>query len=165
MPATVSPVPEGFHTLTPYIVVKDAPAAVEFYKAAFGAEVRRVHYTPDGQTVTHADLRIGDSMFMLCGEFPAWGVLSPLTLGNTPVTLHVYVPDPDALFKRAVAAGATVKMPLADQFWGDRYGQLTDPFGHVWSIAARIAEPTEEEIKRASEAAFAKMSAEGTSSA
>jgi uncharacterized glyoxalase superfamily protein PhnB len=161
MPAPVSPVPKGFHTLTPHLVVKDAPAAIEFYKQAFGAEVGRIHYTPDGQTITHADLRIGDSMLMLCGEFPAWGVLSPLTLGGTPVTLHVYVADPDALFGRAVAAGATVKMPLADQFWGDRYGQLTDPFGHLWSIAARIAEPSEEELKAASEAAFAKLSEPG----
>jgi len=159
MPVNVLPVPEGFHTLTPYLVVKDPERAVQFYQQALGAEVRRVHYAPDGKNVTHADLRIGDSMLMLSGEFPDWGVLSPLALGGTPVTIHVYVADPDTLFNRAVAAGATVKMPLADQFWGDRYGQLTDPFGHLWSIAARIAAPTEAGIKQASDAALSQKCA------
>ena len=157
MVETVKGVPEGFHTLTPHLVVRDAARAIEFYKQAFGAEVRGVSQdTPDGK-VTHAELKIGDSILMLTEEFPDWGVLSPLALGGSAVTIHIYVEDVDALFNRAVSAGATVTMPLADQFWGDRYGKLTDPFGHHWSLATRKQNLTREEIRKATEAVFSKM--------
>jgi uncharacterized glyoxalase superfamily protein PhnB len=156
----VTAIPEGFHTLTPYLVVRDAARAVDFYRQAFGAEVRRIHYGLDGKSLTHADLKIGDSMLMLSDEFPNWGALSPLALGGTSTTIHVYVEDADAAFERAIAAGATVKMPLADQYWGDCYGSVVDPFGHQWSFATRIKHLSEEEIKQAGDAVFAKL-AEG----
>ncbi|MCI0615489.1 VOC family protein [bacterium] len=147
MPQKVKAIPDGFHTITPHLTVKNGAQAIEFYKKAFGAEVLRAVNGPDG-SLMHADLRIGDSMLMLNDEFPAWQVVGPQTLGGTPVTVHVYVQDADAAFKRAIDAGCTVKMPLMDQMWGDRYGQLVDPFGHQWSIATHIEDPTPEEIQK-----------------
>ena len=141
MPA-VKPVPEGFHTITPHIVVKGAARAIEFYAKAFGAQEHGRHQMPDG-TIMHAALKIGDSMIMLNDEFPDMNVRGPLSIGGTAVTIHLYVPDVDQAFDRAVKAGAKVTFPLADQFWGDRYGQLTDPFGFTWSIGASLAPPTE----------------------
>ena len=146
------PVPPGFNTVSAHLMVRGATEAIEFYKKAFGAEVKGVMPGPGGK-VMHAEIRIGDSTVMLNDEFPEMGAKSPATIGGSPVTLHIYTPDCDALWNRAVAAGATVTMPLADMFWGDRYGTLTDPFGHRWSIATHKEDFTPEEMgKRAAEA-------------
>ena len=143
-------VPDGFHTVTPHLVVKDCAKAIEFYKKAFGAVVRRLHLTPDGKSVMHVDLQIGDSIVMMNDDFRG-GAASPISEGggSANCTMHIYSGNVDALWKSAVEAGATVKMPLADQFWGDRYGMLTDPYGHNWSLAAHIADPTEQEMAEA----------------
>lgn len=156
MAGKAKPIPQGFHTLTPYLIVRDAPRAIEFYKQAFGAEVRSVHYTPDGK-VMNADLKIGDSIFMLNEEFPAMGSVSPLALGGTSVSLHIYCEDADALFNKTVSAGARVTMPLMDAFWGDRYGQLEDPFGHRWSVGTHKEDLTQKEIEERAKAVFAEM--------
>jgi len=153
MPA-VKPIPDGFHTITPHIVVKGAAKAIDFYKAAFGAEELGRHAMPDG-TIMHAQLKIGDTMLMLNDEFPAMGAKGPQSIGGTPVTLHLYVQDADKAWERAVKAGATVKMPLADMFWGDRYGLVNDPFGHAWSIATHKADLTPAQIMEASKTAMA----------
>ena len=152
----VAPVPEGFHTLTPTLIVRDAPKAVEFYKQAFGAKVRGVHYTPDGK-VMHADLKIGDSIFFFSEEFPDMKCLSPLARGGTSVTIHIYCENVDAGFNKAIAAGAKVVMPLMDSFWGDRFGQLEDPFGHRWSMGTHKEDLTKEEIEERAKAVFTKM--------
>jgi uncharacterized glyoxalase superfamily protein PhnB len=145
------PVPDGFHTLTPYLVVRDCPQAIEFYKKAFGAKVLRVNTGPDQKSVLHADIQIGDSILMLNDEFPQYGSFSPLSPGggSSSCTIHMYVENVDQVWKNAVEAGATVKMPLADQFWGDRYGSITDPFGHNWSLATHIADLTPEQREEA----------------
>jgi uncharacterized glyoxalase superfamily protein PhnB len=157
MTPKVSPIPQGFHTLTPHLVVSDSRKAAEFYKKAFGAEILGLAEGPDGKII-HAAGRIGDSMFMFNDEFPEWGVLSPTSSKTkSPVTVHIYVDDADKLFAQAQAAGAQVTMPLADQFWGDRYGTLQDPFGHHWAIATRIKELTHEEMMKAQDEAMAKM--------
>lgn len=150
MSSRIKPIPSGFHTLTPHLVVKGASKAIEFYKKAFGAEeIGRVP-GPDGKSLMHADLRIGDSHVFLVDEFPEMGCRGPESIGGTPVTIHMYVEDVDAAFAKAVAAGAQVKMPLSDMFWGDRYGVLADPFGHAWSIATHKEDVTPGEIgKRA----------------
>jgi PhnB protein len=147
MPESVRPIPEGFHTLTPHIVVKGASAAIEFYARAFGAEVLGSQRLPDG-TIMHATLRIGDSMLMLNDEFPQWGVVGPQTLQGTPVTIHMYCEDLEAAWSRALGAGCAVGMPLQDTFWGARYGMLLDPFGHHWSLAQHVRDMTPEEIQR-----------------
>jgi PhnB protein len=153
----VKAVPDGFHTLTPHLTVRNAKQALEFYKNAFGAEIGHVATMPDGK-VMHAGLKIGDSMLMLNDEMPEFGALSPLsTGGRSPVTIHIYSEKVDDLFNRAVAAGAQVEMPLMDQFWGDRYGLVTDPYGHKWSIAAHVKELSPEEMQRAQDEAMAKM--------
>lgn len=144
--AAVKPVPEGFRTLTPHITVKGAKKAIAFYQQAFGAEQLAVHDMPDG-TVMHASLRIGDSVLMLNDEFPQMGAKGPQSIGGTAVTLHLYVADVDKAFDRAVNAGAAVVMPVADQFWGDRYGLVADPFGHHWSIATHKRDVTPDELK------------------
>jgi uncharacterized glyoxalase superfamily protein PhnB len=157
MAAKAKPVPEGFRTLTPHLVVRDAPKAIEFYKKAFGAEVKGIYYAPDGK-VMNASLRIGDSSLMLNDEFPGMGKSSsPQSLGGSCVTLHIYVEDVDRLFNQAVAAGAKVTMPVMDAFWGDRYGQVQDPFGHQWSLATHKEDPTPQEIEKRGKAAFAEM--------
>src|SRR5438093_11621582 len=136
---------EGAHTITPHLTVKGAAQAMEFYKRAFGAtEVARMA-EPNG-IVMHAEMKIGDSFFYLNDEFPQMGAKSPLSLGGSPVTIHLFVPDSDAVYNQALAAGAKVKMPLADMFWGDRYGQVTDPFGHDWSIATHKEDLTRDEV-------------------
>jgi uncharacterized glyoxalase superfamily protein PhnB len=154
--AQVKAVPTGFHTLTPHLTVRDADKALEFYKNALGAEVLHVARMPNGK-VMHAGLRIGDSMLMLNEESPEYGALSPLSTGGTGVTIHIYTEDVDAAFNRAVSEGAQVKMPLMAQLWGDRYGMVTDPFGHTWSIAAHTKDMSPEEIQRAQDEAMAKM--------
>jgi uncharacterized glyoxalase superfamily protein PhnB len=155
----VKPVPEGMHTVTAHLVVNDGQRALEFYNRAFGAEERSRVLGPDGKGLMHAELKIGDSLVFLADEFPGSKLRSPQNLGGTTVALNIYVADCDALFDRAVKAGAQVVMPLADQFWGDRYGQLADPFGHVWAIATHKEDPTPEEMKHRMQEAFAKMKA------
>jgi PhnB protein len=142
------PIPEGFHSLTPHLVIKGASEAIEFYKRAFGAEeiCRMPSPGPDGNLrIMHAGLRIGDSRLFLADEFPEWGSSGPS--GVSPVTIHLYVADADAAFDRAVEAGAEVSMPLMDAFWGDRYGKLVDPFGHHWSIAEHREDLTMEQVR------------------
>ncbi|HQR37372.1 MAG TPA: VOC family protein [Blastocatellia bacterium] len=146
-------IPEGFHTLTPHLVVRGAADALEFYKKAFGAEEIHRMPGPDGKLM-HAELKIGNSMLMLADEFPEWGSKGPESIGGSPVVLSLYVEDCDTVYNQAVEAGATVRMPLADQFWGDRYGQLTDPFGHIWGVCTNIKQLTPEEINEAAKAAM-----------
>ncbi len=151
--ANVKPIPEGFHTVTPHLIIKGAAEAIDFYKKAFGAE--EVCRMPGpGGVVMHAEIRIGDSTVMLADEFPDFGSVGPKTIGGSPVTVHLYVKDADAFYDKAVAAGAKATMPLADQFWGDRYGKLEDPFGHQWGIATHIEDLTPEEIEKRAAAAF-----------
>ena len=153
----VSPIPPGYHTLTPHLIVSDAKQATEFYKKAFGAEIRGMAHGPDGKVI-HAEMKIGDSIVMFNDEFPAYGVVSPTTTkASTCVTTHMYVEDADKVYNSALAAGATVVMPLQDQFWGDRYGTVADPYGHHWSIATHIKDQTPEEMKAAMDAAMAQM--------
>lgn len=140
-------IPDGMHTLTPHIVCEGASDAIAFYRKAFNAEELTRLPAPGGK-VMHAAIRIGDSVVMLMDDFPEWGSLGPKALKGSPVTLHLYVHDVDAAIKQAVAAGAQVTMPAADMFWGDRYGQVVDPFGHRWSIATHKEDLTPEEIQR-----------------
>ena len=148
MPDKVKPIPEGFHTLTPHITVRDAAGAIEFYKKALNAQVLHVSHTPNGK-VMHASLKIGDSIVMLNDEFPEMGGLSPLSTGGTGVTIHIYSEDVDAAFNRAVGAGAQVKMPVMDQFWGDRYGHVLDPYGFRWALATHVRDVSPAELERA----------------
>ena len=142
------PIPEGMHSLTPHLVCAGAAEAIEFYKKAFNAvEMMRLP-GPDGKLM-HASVRIGDSMLMLVDEFPEMGAKGPKSLQGSPVTLHLFVEDADAAVAQAVAAGAKVTMPLADMFWGDRYGQLEDPFGHCWSVATHLRDMSPQEIQAA----------------
>ena len=150
------PIPEGFHTLTPHLVVPDGAAAIDFYKKAFDAQELTRLLTPDGKTVMHGQLKIGNSMLMLGSEMPPQ-CLSPKSRGGTSVTLHLYVADADAAFDRAVKAGGTVKMPVSDMFWGDRYGVVEDPFGHQWAIATHQHDYTQEQVVANAKAMFAKM--------
>lgn len=151
-------IPEGYHTLTPHIIVRNATEALDFYKRAFGAEEIYSVPGPDGKLM-HAEIKIGNSMLMLADENPQWGVLSPLTIGNTSVTLSLYVEDADSTFNQAITAGATSKMPVADMFWGDRYGQVIDPYGHCWAVCTHIKDMTPEEITKASIEAMSKSCA------
>ncbi len=148
--AQTRPIPEGMHTVTPQLVCAGASEAIDFYMRAFNAtEVSRL--VGPGGKIMHAMLRIGDSSVMLVDEFPEWQSLGPRALKGTPVTLHLYVPDVDAFVQRAVATGAKVAMPVADMFWGDRYGLLEDPFGHRWSVATHQREVSPGEMKQAME--------------
>jgi PhnB protein len=146
----VKPIPEGYHSVTPYLIVRGAAQAIAFYERAFAAEELYRMPMPDGR-IGHAELRIGDSRIMLADEHPDVGALSPGSVGGTPVTIHLYVEDVDATFARATAAGARVTRPVADQFYGDRLGVLTDPFGHVWSVATHREDVSEEELRRRAE--------------
>jgi PhnB protein len=143
---TVQPIPEGFHSITPHVVCKDAVRAIEFYARAFGAE-EIFRLTAPGGALIHATLRIGNSMLMLADECPPMGAFSPQKLGGTPVTIHLSVDDVDASFARAVGAGATPQMPVTEMFWGARYGVVHDPFGHAWSIATQVRNLSPEEIQ------------------
>jgi uncharacterized glyoxalase superfamily protein PhnB len=148
MVSNVRAVPESFHTLTPHITVRDAAKAIEFYKKALDAQALHVSTAPNGK-VLHATLKIGDSLLMLNDEFPEWGgALAPR--GEAPgFAIHVYVENVDKLFAQAVAAGAVVKMPLMDQFWGDRYGHIVDPYGFRWALATHVRDVSPEEMERA----------------
>lgn len=153
----VKPVPEGFHSVTPYLSIRGAAEALEFYKKAFGAQERVRMAGPDGKTVAHAEITIGDSIVMLSEEMPEHGNQSPASLKGTPVNFALYVQDADSVFKRAVAGGATVLMPIADQFYGDRAGCVRDPFGHKWTIMTHIEDVSPEEMKKRLAAECAKM--------
>jgi PhnB protein len=157
MPTKGQPVPQGYHTVTPHLTIRDASKAIEFYKQAFGARELHRMPGPDGKSIMHAALQIGDSILMLNDECPEAGGASPQRLNGTPVTLHLYVDKVDQLFERAVKAGAKVMMPLSDMFWGDRYGKLQDPFGHQWSLATHQYEFTPEEMQKGAAQAFAQM--------
>jgi PhnB protein len=147
MTSKVSPIPEGYHSVTPYLLIGGASAAIDFYVRAFGA-VEGLRLTgPDGR-IGHAEIRIGDSHLMLADEHPEMDFLGPQSRGGTCVTMYLYVADADAVFARAIAAGAKELRPLCDQFYGDRSGAVTDPWGHVWSIASRIEDITSDEIQR-----------------
>lgn len=142
----VKPIPEGMSTVTPHLVVEGAAKAIEFYQKAFGAKAMASLPGPGGK-VMHAQMTIGDSHIMLADDFPDYGSFGPKHLKGSPVTIHLYVEDADAVFKRAIDAGATVRMAMADMFWGDRYGVITDPFGHHWSIATHMRDMSPEEIQ------------------
>jgi PhnB protein len=154
---SVNPIPEGFHTVSPYLAVDDASAAIDFYVRAFGAEERVRMPMPDGK-VAHASIMIGDSIVMLSDPFPQAIGKSPTTLGGTTVVMSLYVEDTDALFKQAVDAGATATMEPDDMFWGDRSAQVRDPFGHVWQIATQKEQLTPEEMAERARKAMAEMS-------
>lgn len=148
MSTSVKPIPEGMRTLTPHLICAGAAAAIDFYQRAFNASEQFRLPMPDGR-LAHACLAIGDSTLMLVDEMPEHGALGPKVLKGTSVCLHLYVPDTDAAIAKAVAAGATVTMPAADMFWGDRYGQVEDPFGHRWSLATHQRDLTPEQIAEA----------------
>jgi PhnB protein len=152
----VQPIPEGYHSLTPYLAVEDAERAIEFYKDAFGAEETVRMPSPEGK-VAHAELQIGDSKLMLSDPFPQSNVRPPSERGGTTASIFLYVDDVDAIFEQATKAGAAVTSPLEDMFWGDRFGTVTDPFGHVWSLATHKEDLTEEEIAERGKAAMAEM--------
>jgi uncharacterized glyoxalase superfamily protein PhnB len=156
MATQVKPIPEGFHTMTPHLVIRGAAEAIEFYKKAFGAEELVRMPGIGGKGVMHAELKIGNSMMMICEEMPQMGAKSPQAIGGSPVTVHLYVEDVDAAYDRAIKAGASASMAVADMPWGDRYGKLTDPFGHQWSVATHKQDLTPEEIAKAIDAAFCK---------
>jgi PhnB protein len=141
----VKPIPEGYHTVTPYLAVEDAAKAIEFYKRAFGAKERGRMDAPEGK-IGHAELEIGDAVIMLSDPFPQATTKPPKELGGISASLFVYSEDVDAAVQRAVDAGATVSMPVEDMFWGDRFGSVMDPFGHQWSIATHKEDLTPEEI-------------------
>lgn len=143
----VKPIPDGYHSVTPYLVIDGAPAALEFYKSVFGAtELMRMD-GPNG-TVAHAEIKIGNSPLMVSDEWPDMGYRSPKAYGGSSIGIMIYCEDADAMFAKAVAAGATVKKPLQDQFYGDRSGSVTDPWGHEWSIATHIEDVSADEIER-----------------
>jgi len=162
MAGKVKAIPEGLHTITPHLVVRGGDQAIDFYKKAFGAQqVGSVFRRPDGK-VMHAELRIGDSQLMLADEMPRPGApQSPQALGSSTVVLHIYVENVDQLFNQAVSAGAKVTMPLANQFWGDRYGQVSDPFGHHWALGQHVEDVSPEEMERRGKEMFAEMAKKG----
>jgi PhnB protein len=152
------PIPDGYHTVTPYLIVKGAAAAIEYYKKAFGAE--EVHRTDGpGGTVLHADMKIGDSHVMLSDEWPDFGALGPHSLGGTSTGFCLYVKDCDAAFDRAIAAGGKVERPVTDQFYGDRAGTLIDPFGHKWTIATHKEDVPPDQMQQRMEEWMAKQAA------
>jgi PhnB protein len=145
--SAVKPVPDGYHTVTPHLAVRDAAKAIEFYAKAFGAE-ELFRMPGPGGVVMHAEVKIGDSIVMLGEENPQMGASSPQTIGGSPVSLLLYVKDVDASFARADKAGCTVDLPPTDMFWGDRYGKLQDPFGHHWALATHKEDVSPEEMAR-----------------
>lgn len=152
----VKPIPEGYHTVTPYLTVNDAAGAIDFYRRAFGAQETVRMAGPPGK-IGHAELKIGDSMIMLADEMPGSGCRAPQSLGGSCVNIFLYVDDVDSVFKQAVNAGAKADMPPADMFWGDRFGRLTDPFGHSWSLATHKEDVAPEEMRQRAQAEMAKM--------
>jgi PhnB protein len=153
MAAKVKPIRDGHRTVTPYLAIKNAAEALEFYKKGFGAVERYKLLLPDGR-VGHAEIQLGDSIVMLSDEFPEYGGKAPETLGGSPVNIHLYVEDVDAFFERALAAGAHARKPVMDQFYGDRSGQLEDPFGHLWWVATHTEDVAPEEMQKRVQAMF-----------
>jgi PhnB protein len=151
---SVKAIPAGHHTASPYLAIKNAAEALEFYKKAFGANEIYKLMMPDGR-LGHAEMRVGDSIIMMADEFPEYGGKAPQTLGGSPVSIYLYVEDVDAFFKKALAAGAKERKPVMDQFYGDRSGQLEDPFGHLWWVATHKEDVAPEEIQKRAEAMFA----------
>ena len=152
------PIPQGHEGIIPHLVVDDASKAIDFYKKAFGAEEICRMPSPDGQKLMHAEIKIGDHIVYVCDDFPEFSggtSRTPKTLGASPVTIHMYVKDCDAAMAKAQKAGAVLSMPATDMFWGDRYGKVTDPFGHEWSLATHIKDMTAEEMAEAGKSAFA----------
>ncbi len=156
MARATSPIPEGFHTVTPHLIIRGAAKAIDFYKRAFGAE-ELVRMEGPGGAIGHAELKIGDSVIFLADEFPGAPSKSPQTLGGTTATLNLYVPDVDKTVQQAVEAGSKVVMPVADMFWGDRYGTVADPFGHVWGVATHVQDLSPAEIEEGAKAFWASM--------
>jgi PhnB protein len=155
--AKVKPIPDGVHTVIPYLTLNNASEAIEFYKKAFGAkEVARMA-GPDGRGIVHAEIKIGDSVLFLADECPGMGNPSPQKLGGTTVGIHLNVEGVDDVFARAVAAGGTALMPPTNMFWGDRFGKLVDPYGHTWSLSTHIEDVSHEEMERRGQAFFAEM--------
>jgi PhnB protein len=157
MPKKVKPIPSGYHAVTPALVVNGAKDALAWYKKVFGAKLGLNMPTPDGKGILHAEMTIGDSMVFLSDEDPLMGSRSPTTLGGAPGGIHLYTPNADATFKKAVAAGAKATMPPIDMFWGDRYAQFTDPFGHHWSVATHQEDVAPKEMAKRAEAWAAQM--------
>lgn len=153
----VKKIPDGYHSITPMLIVKDGLKAIEYYKKVFGAIDKGTMMMPDNKSVAHAELLIGDSKIMLSDEFPEMKSLSPTTIGGSPVSLYLYVEDVDKTFNLAVTEGGKSLFPVQDRFYGDRHGSIQDPFGHIWSIATHIKDLTKEEMKKAAEEAFSKM--------
>ncbi len=154
MPNTVKPIPDGYHTVTPYIVVTSAAQAIEFYRKAFGAENTVCMKSPDGK-IMHAEIKIGNSIVMLGEESPQMGCVAPVSQKGSTVSFYIYVRDADAAFQQAVKAGAETVMPVSDMFWGDRHGQVKDPFGHRWSLATHKEDLTDGQIRERAMKAFA----------
>jgi PhnB protein len=154
------PIPEGYHTATPYLIIRGAADAIEFYRKAFGATELFRFPAPDGK-IGHAEIKIGDSPIMLADEYPEMGYKGPQTLGGSPVSIMIYVEDVDTVFNRAVSSGASVKEAVQDKFYGDRMGTLTDPFGHVWHISTHKEDVSVEEMQRRAKAASAAASGSG----
>jgi PhnB protein len=157
MTTKVKAIPEGFHAVTPHLTLKDSKKAIEFYKKALGAKVLVMFPTPDGKKAMHVALQIGNSILMMGDENPGQDCASAESLDPSPVSFYVYVLNADAVFKQAVAAGATATMPMDDAFWGDRCGTLKDPFGYSWTIATHTRDLTQKEIQDGAQAFFAKM--------
>lgn len=153
-----NPIPPEFHTVTPYLVIRGAAKAIEFYKKAFGAEERYVMPGPEGR-IMHAEIKIGDSIIMLSDECAEFGNLGPEARGGATSSLFLYFTNVDAAFDKAVQSGCTVKMPLSNQFWGDRFGTVVDPFGHVWSMATHVEDVSPAEMKKRAEEAAKQMAA------
>ncbi len=156
----VKPIPDGYHTATPYLIIRGAGDAIEFYKKAFGATELFRFPTPDGK-IGHAEIKIGDSPIMMADEYPEMGYNGPQTLGGSPVSVMIYVEDVDTVFNRAVDAGATVKEAVQDKFYGDRIGTLVDPFGHVWHVSTHKEDISMEEMEKRAKAASAASSGGG----
>jgi PhnB protein len=152
--STAKAIPAGHRTVTPYLAIKNAAQALEFYEKAFGATESYKLMMPDGR-LGHAEIRLGDSMIMLSDEFPEDGGKAPETLGGTPVSIHLYVEDVDGFFKKALAAGAKERKPVMDQFYGDRSGQLEDPFGHLWWVATHKEDIAPQELQKRAQTMFA----------
>ena len=154
MKTKAKPIPEGYHSVTPDLTLKDSLKAIEFYKKAFGAKEMGIFPSPDGKSTMHAVIKIGDSIIMMGDERPGQSCESAETLGASPVSLFIYVPDVDKVFNQAVDAGAEITMPLDDMFWGDRCGSVKDPFGYSWMIATHTRDMTREEVQKGAESFF-----------
>jgi PhnB protein len=156
MKRDVKPIPEGYQTITPFLTVHDAAKAIEFYKKAFGAQERNRMTAPDGKCIAHAELKIGDSLFMLSDEMPGQSC-EPSALAETCSGFYLYVKDVDDIVERAVAAGGTLKDPVKDEFWGDRIGKIIDPAGHEWIVATHVEDVSPDELRKRGKEMFEKM--------